>query len=405
MYTLFVVGLYSCSQSMFLFILHCHLYRSIYRLFFQKAVMTFEDDSMDFAYKCLEGTQKFCELPHKRFGGIFSSSSSLSADRLSPHDRLIRKSIIADCILFEGILVFLKQHITSYVKGGYLMRKSWKMYEKIYRETEELCALPSPIVQDDVTSPVDKHVGSSIYDEELQEAEAEVGAAAAVDGLTEEEIASQLDGDAIRDLEQGLAGVTLGLPVVTTTAEEISAHTSNDSLRKPAKSRSSGKKNGASSADASPKPSPKPSRRLFSSGAGKTAAAQENSRVGADEPDFGVVKRGRHKKRPASGFFAPEVPTPAMSCLEHDDARLRGAVYFGYGLMNIIMSLIPPKLAKLANLFGFHGNRRVGLQALEFASNSHDMKAPLARSVPVCVIPSSTHCIMVKVDTSYSCVI
>ena len=47
--------------------------------------------------------------------------------------------------------------------------------------------------------------------------------------------------------------------------------------------------------------------------------------------------------------------------------------------MNIIMSLIPPKLMKLANLFGFHGNRRVGLQALEFASNSQDMKAPLAR--------------------------
>ena len=52
--------------------------------------------------------------------------------------------------------------------------------------------------------------------------------------------------------------------------------------------------------------------------------------------------------------------------------------------MNIIMSLIPPKLMKLANLFGFHGDRRVGLQALEFASDSQDMKAPLARCVCVC---------------------
>ena len=54
--------------------------------------------------------------------------------------------------------------------------------------------------------------------------------------------------------------------------------------------------------------------------------------------------------------------------------------------MNIIMSLIPPKLMKLANLFGFHGDRRVGLQALEFASNSQDMKAPLARCVCVHVV-------------------
>ena len=59
--------------------------------------------------------------------------------------------------------------------------------------------------------------------------------------------------------------------------------------------------------------------------------------------------------------------------------RLRGAVYFGYGVMNIVLSLIPPKLMKLANLFGFSGNRRLGLQALEFASHSRDMKAPLAR--------------------------
>ena len=49
--------------------------------------------------------------------------------------------------------------------------------------------------------------------------------------------------------------------------------------------------------------------------------------------------------------------------------------------MNIVLSLIPPKLMKLANLLGFSGNRRLGLQALEFASQSQDMKAPLARSV------------------------
>ena len=59
--------------------------------------------------------------------------------------------------------------------------------------------------------------------------------------------------------------------------------------------------------------------------------------------------------------------------------RLRGAVYFGYGIMNIVLSLIPPKLMKLANLFGFSGDRRLGLEALEFASRSQDMKAPLAR--------------------------
>ena len=83
--------------------------------------------------------------------------------------------------------------------------------------------------------------------------------------------------------------------------------------------------------------------------------------------------------RPVSGYLAPDVPS-SIQMLDHEDSRLRGAVYFGYGLMNIILSLIPPKLMKLANLFGFHGDRRVGLEALEFASSSQDIKAPLARS-------------------------
>lgn len=84
-------------------------------------------------------------------------------------------------------------------------------------------------------------------------------------------------------------------------------------------------------------------------------------------------------QRPLSGLQLPEIPSSAIHTLDHEDTRLRGAVYFGYGLMNIILSLIPPKLMKLANLFGFHGDRRLGLEALEYASGTQDMKAPLAR--------------------------
>lgn len=108
-----------------------------------------------------------------------------------------------------------------------------------------------------------------------------------------------------------------------------------------------------------------------------------------DEADYSPQTRRRKKKgkvdRPLSGFLAPEIPSTPIQLLDHEDTRLRGAVYFGYGLMNIIMSLIPPKLMKLANLFGFHGDRRVGLEALEYASNSQDIKAPLARQEFACV--------------------
>ena len=61
--------------------------------------------------------------------------------------------------------MFIRQSLTSYVKGGYLIRKAWKIYEKIYNETETLCSQPSPISRPGVSSPTDKHVGTSVYDD------------------------------------------------------------------------------------------------------------------------------------------------------------------------------------------------------------------------------------------------
>ena len=129
--------------------------------------MTFDEEAMDFAYKCLEGTEKFCEQHNRKFS-LFNSGSSSNAsvaDKLTEHEKLFRRTIVADCLLFEAILVFLKQGITSYVKGGYLMRKAWKMYEKIYQDTEKLCSTPSPITKPGMTSPTDKHIGRSLYDQ------------------------------------------------------------------------------------------------------------------------------------------------------------------------------------------------------------------------------------------------
>ena len=110
--------------------------------------MSFEDDDIDNAYKLLEGTEKFCD-PSRSLACLFSSSP----DNLS----LTRSYIVADCLLFEAVLVFLKQGFTSYVKGGLILRKSWKMYERIHTDgTAVYAALTCCDVQ---RTPVDQHVG------------------------------------------------------------------------------------------------------------------------------------------------------------------------------------------------------------------------------------------------------
>lgn len=58
--------------------------------------------------------------------------------------------------------------------------------------------------------------------------------------------------------------------------------------------------------------------------------------------------------------------------------RLKGSVSFGYGLFHLCISMVPPHLLKIINLLGFPGDRLQGLSSLMYASESKDMKAPLA---------------------------
>ncbi|CAF4106539.1 unnamed protein product, partial [Rotaria magnacalcarata] len=58
--------------------------------------------------------------------------------------------------------------------------------------------------------------------------------------------------------------------------------------------------------------------------------------------------------------------------------RLLGSVSFGFGLFQIALSFVPPKVMRLIKFLGFEGDRKSALAALRFASQTTDMKAPLA---------------------------
>lgn len=57
--------------------------------------------------------------------------------------------------------------------------------------------------------------------------------------------------------------------------------------------------------------------------------------------------------------------------------RLRGAIYFGYGLLQIAFSFIPPQL-KVINLFGYQGDRDMGLNCMKEARKSQDMRSMMS---------------------------
>lgn len=200
---------------------------------FLNAMMTFEDEKMQLACDDLKSTEKLCESSEAGVIETIRNKIKKNVDMQRPTaldvDRLQRQIIIADCQVYLAVLSFVKQELSAYIKGGWILRKAWKIYNKCYSEIDALQLMHKKRSQESLTSDRanDNHI-------------------------------------------------------------------------------------------------------------------------------------------------------PAMSLHQESLSRLKGAVSFGYGLFHLCISMVPPNLLKIINLLGFPGDRLQGLSSLMYASESKDMKAPLA---------------------------
>uniref|UniRef100_A0A4W3GY09 Tetratricopeptide repeat domain 39C n=1 Tax=Callorhinchus milii TaxID=7868 RepID=A0A4W3GY09_CALMI len=201
---------------------------------FLNAMMTFEDEKMQVACDDLKSTEKLCESSEAGVIETIKSKIKKNVDMQKPSpmdvDRLQRQIIIADCQVYLAVLSFVKQELSAYIKGGWILRKAWKIYNKCYAEINSL-------------------------------------------QLMHQKKRSQ---------------------------ESLTSDQAND-----------------------------------------------------------------------NHISAESASEAALS-------RLKGAVSFGYGLFHLCISMVPPNLLKIINLLGFPGDRLQGLSSLMYASESKDMKAPLA---------------------------
>uniref|UniRef100_A0A671SYI6 Tetratricopeptide repeat protein 39C n=1 Tax=Sinocyclocheilus anshuiensis TaxID=1608454 RepID=A0A671SYI6_9TELE len=202
-----------------------------------REILIFEE-KMQMASDDLRTTEKLCESDN---AGVIETirnkiKKSMDSQRSGVEivDRLQRQIIVADCQVYLAVLSFVKQELSAYIKGGWILRKAWKMYNKCYSDISQ-----------------------------LQEA----------------------------------------------------------------------------------------CRRRSSDQQGALASDQDNHNTSAE----------------SGGRVTEEVLD-----------RLKGSVSFGYGLFHLCISMVPPHLLKIVNLLGFPGDRHQGLSSLAYASESKDMKAPLA---------------------------
>ncbi|XP_051978331.1 tetratricopeptide repeat protein 39C [Xyrauchen texanus] len=206
---------------------------------FLNAMMTFEEEKMQMACDDLRTTEKLCESDNT---GVIETirnkiKKSMDSQRSGVEvlDRMQRQIIVADCQIYLAVLYFVKQELSAYIKGGWILRKAWKMYNKCYSDISQL--------------------------------------------------------------------------------QEACSRRSSDQE-------------------------------------GALASDKANHNTSSTE---------------SGGRVTEEVLD-----------RLKGSVSFGYGLFHLCISMVPPHLLKIVNLLGFPGDRHQGLASLAYASESKDMKAPLA---------------------------
>ncbi|KAJ3598909.1 hypothetical protein NHX12_032872 [Muraenolepis orangiensis] len=197
---------------------------------FGASFVSFLEEKMQTACEDLRTTERLCESDS---AGVMETlrnkiKKSMDSQRcgVAVVDRLQRQIIVADCQVYLAVLSFVKQELSAYIKGGWILRKAWKMYNKCYSDISQ-----------------------------LQE------------------------------------------------------------------------------------------------------ACQRRSSLSDN-----------------ANHNAPAVTGVTAEALD----RLKGSVSFGYGLFHLCISMVPPHLLKIINLLGFPGDRLQGLSSLMYASESKDMKAPLA---------------------------
>ncbi|XP_077413208.1 tetratricopeptide repeat protein 39C-like [Vanacampus margaritifer] len=109
---------------------------------FLNAVMTFEEEKMQQASEDLKATERLCENENAGVIQTLKNKMKRSADSgrsgVAATQRLQRQIIIADCQVYLAVLAFTKQELSAYIKGGWILRKAWKVYNKCYCDITQL---------------------------------------------------------------------------------------------------------------------------------------------------------------------------------------------------------------------------------------------------------------------------
>ncbi|XP_043790093.1 tetratricopeptide repeat protein 39C-like [Apis laboriosa] len=105
---------------------------------FINALMTFENDKLHQAILLLKDMERECASD---IGWLKSMKSKVFKAEETDKDyvnKLERQIVLADSQVCSAILILLQQEVTGYVRGGWMLRKAWRVYQHAHSQILQL---------------------------------------------------------------------------------------------------------------------------------------------------------------------------------------------------------------------------------------------------------------------------
>ncbi|GJQ72424.1 hypothetical protein Trydic_g3502 [Trypoxylus dichotomus] len=364
------------------------------------ALMTFEDDKLALALQMLKDLERKCSSGMSWMRSVKSRVFG-SVDTVPYAEQLENQVILADSYVFAATLTFLQQDISGYFRGGWILRKSYKHYQQVYNEILNLYNeivgdghTPLQLLRQNEVSPL--LVTETVITSASATAnnESNLANTAAVNSSPSTGFISSENTAARSHVLEGSTDIPVEQNEKTTSPSQIqNGYILSPFLNKP----------------------------LFPphsiSCHENLCSAQKNTSVGDKPLKNGFVKEDKGRKlgtaataiRPflkksTSLHSALDETFESRSSLttnfslsyftstfnifiskantkdidKETISRLLCAVSFGYGLLQLGISLLPPSILRVTSFLGFGGNRKSGLANLMFSRLGTDMRAPFA---------------------------
>ncbi|XP_019761941.1 tetratricopeptide repeat protein 39C isoform X3 [Dendroctonus ponderosae] len=320
---------------------------------FMDALMSFEEEKLSKAIVVLKEVEKRCtaqtgwfkSISQKVFGSSIENAQTLA-------DQLETQIILADSQVCLAIITFLQQDLSGYFKGGWVLRKAWKVYQRsykdiltLYKEKVGALQLPDPIPTP-LTPICDFNGPATEFDDE-----------------------SEADWDLPEPQFNGYSNSSKSKISHSTSlnfAETRATHFERD---------------GGSST----------SHKIYSNNINRPNSLSLRKSTSAINSLSARTRRSTrlHLNTLSNTLSVSNLTSSLRDIFPGHDTqsevidkktimRLMEAVSFGYGLFQLGVSLLPPSLTRLISFLGFAANRQNGISCLMYARLGVDMRAPLA---------------------------